>query len=153
MTTFKRTDVVMIRDRFDTEKESLGLILHDFNEGDHWIKAEAKTSPNSTSMMAPGFTPEEVRPATEEDLAAAPEWAKAWLQREQDREAARVLDKLNPRVSANTRRATASLRQAGIERVSDLPKISDADLLALSGVGKTLVAQLRVKQMQQGMER
>ena len=130
--SFKRTDVVMILDRYDTEKESLGLDLRDSNEGDQWVKAEAKTSHNSTSMLAPGFSPDEVRHATDADLAAAPEWAQAWLQREQDRVCLQV-DKLNPRVSAKTRRGTASLRQAGFVRVSDLPKVSDADLLALPG--------------------
>ena len=146
-TTFKRGDAVMVADR-TTGSESLGVIDRDFSEGDHWVRATAKVSPNSTSFIAPGCQLDEVRPATEADIAAAPDWAQAWLEEQRSKEQERLLDKRDPKVRALTTRGTASLRNAGIHRISDLARFTDKELLELRGVGKTLVAKLRSKQQE-----
>ncbi len=76
---FNRMDVVMIEDRL-FEKWHLGLIDKDFHEGDHWVKATAKDSPNSTKFMGPGWQPERIRLATEADIANAPDFARETCQ-------------------------------------------------------------------------
>ena len=139
---FNRMDVVMIEDRL-FEKWHLGLIDKDFHEGDHWVKATAKDSPNSTQFMGPGWQPERIRLATEADIANAPDFAQAWLQKERDREELRLLNQRDPMVRTKTRQGVASLREAGINRISDLARLTDKDLLSLKGVGKTAVSQWR----------
>ena len=141
-TTYKRMDVVMVKESL-TSQWNLGIVNEDFNEGDHWVRAEAKTSENCTSFMAPGFDPGDVRLATDADIAAAPAYARDWLQQERDREELRLLNERDPMVRTKTRKGVASLRAAGISRISDLARFTDKELLALDGVGKTAVKQWR----------
>ena len=141
-TTFNRMDVVMVKDHL-ADDWHLGLVNRDFNPGDFGVICEAKTSPNCSSFMAGGTPVGHVRLATETDIAAAPDFARDWLQREHEREQQRLLNQRDPIVLAATRRGTASLRAAGVTRISDLARFTDQDLLALKGVGKSAVAQWR----------
>ena len=43
----------------------------------------------------------------------------------------------------STRLIAKALKEAGIDRLSDLQRFSDADLLALKGIGQKAVAELR----------
>ena len=138
---FNRMDVVMVGDSF--MKWHLGLIDKDFHEGDHWVKATAKDSPSSTSFIAPGWRLERIRLATEADIDAAPDYAREWLWKERDKEELRLLNQRDPMVRTKTRQGVASLREAGINRISDLARFTDKDLLSLKGVGKTAVGQWR----------
>jgi len=61
-------------------------------------------------------------------------------------EDARELKRLNardPRVRGANRKANAELKKAGIERISDLARFTDKELLALPGVGKAAVEKWR----------
>jgi DNA-directed RNA polymerase alpha subunit len=93
--------------------------------------------------MGPGWQPERIRLATEADIANAPDFAQAWLQKERDREELRLLDQRDPMVRTKTLQGVASLRKAGINRISDLARFTDKELLSLKGVGKTSVDQWR----------
>ena len=145
--TYKRMDVVMVEDRL-YKTWSLGIVKEDYNDGDFGVRCEAKTSESSTSFMGGGNPLEEVRPATAEDIANAPEFAKEWLQHERIREEGRLLNLRDPMVRTKTRKGVASLRAAGISRISDLARFTDKELLALDGVGKTAVSQWREKAAQ-----
>ena len=144
---FNRMDVVMIEDRL-FEKWHLGLIDKDFHEGDHWVKATAKDSPNSTQFMGPGWQPERIRLATEADIANAPEFAKRWLEKQREWEETRLLNERDPLIRPSHREAWISIRDAGIERVSDLERFTNAQLLALPAVGKTSVKKWRALQQE-----
>lgn len=145
--TYKRMDVVMVEDRL-YKTWSLGIVKEDYNDGDFGVRCDAKTSESSTSFMGGGNPLEEVRPATAEDIANAPEFAKEWLAHERDREEFRLLNLRDPMVRTKTRKGVASLRAAGISRISDLARFTDKELLALDGVGKTAVSQWREKATQ-----
>ena len=147
MTTYNRMDVVMVEDRL-LKTWTLGIVTADQKEDDYRVKCESKTSPSSTSFMGGGNLLEEVRPATAEDIDNAPDFAQEWLQRERDREEGRLLNLRDPMVRTKTRKGVASLREAGISRISDLERFTDKELLALNGVGKTAVSQWREKAAQ-----
>ncbi|MDA9868019.1 hypothetical protein N9C85_01140 [Synechococcus sp. AH-224-I15] len=142
MTTYKRMDVVMAEDHGLSEKWYLGLIDKDFNEGDLWVKATAKDSPNSWQFKIPGWSPERIRLATEADIANAPDFAQVWLQQ-------KLLDHRDPMVRAKTRKGARSIRDAGINRISDLARFTDKELLALDGIGKGAVKEWREQAFQQ----
>ena len=141
-TIYRRMDVVMVKHDFHQEWH-LGLVDKDFVPDDIWVRATVKEGPSSTSMRCPGYDPQEVRLATEADIAAAPDYARAWLQRERDREQRSLLEKRDPTVRASNRKATAALRAAGINRLSDTERFTDKELLALDGIGKTYINQWR----------
>ena len=143
MTTYKRMDVVMAEDHsLSKKKVHLGLIDKDFNEGDLWVKATAKDSPRSSQFMVPGWPPERIRPATEADIANAPDFAQAWVEE-------KLLDHHDPKVCTKTRKGARSIRDAGINRISDLARFTDKELLALDGIGKGAVKEWREQAFQQ----
>ena len=141
-TTYNRMDVVLVKSDFRDDWR-LGIVDKDFVPDDIWVRATVKEGPSSTSMRCPGYDPQEVRLATEDDIAAAPDYARTWLQREREREEHRLLEKRDPTVRASNRKATAALRAAGINRLSDLERFTDKELLALNGIGKTFIHQWR----------
>ena len=141
-TTYNRMDVVLVKSDFRDDWR-LGIVDKDFVPDDIWVRATVKEGPSSTSMRCPGYDPQEVRLATEADIAAAPDYARTWLQSEREREEHRLLEKRDPTVRASNRKATAALRAAGINRLSDLGRFTDKELLALDGIGRTAVQQWR----------
>ena len=145
-TIYRRMDAVMVKADF-TDDWHLGIVDRDFAEGDRWVSATAKTSEMSNSFRVPGEKPEHVRLATEADIAAAPDYARTWLQEQRDREELRLLEQRDPTVRASNRKATAALRTAGIKRISDLERFTDKELLALDGIGKTFIHQWRQKEV------
>ena len=145
--TYKRMDVVMVEDRLD-KTWSLGIVKEDYNDGDFGVRCEAKTSESSTSFMGGGNPLAEVRPATAEDIANAPEFAKRWLEKQREWEETRLLNERDPLIRPSHREAWISMRDAGIERVSDLERFTNAQLLALPGVGKTSVKKWRAIQQE-----
>ena len=140
--TYNRMDVVLVKADF-TDDWRLGIVDKDFVPDDIWVRATVKEGPSSTSMRCPGYDPQEVRLATEADIAAAPDYARTWLQREREREELRLLNLRDPMVRAKTRKGAAALRAAGINRLSDLGRFTDTELLALDGIGRTAVQQWR----------
>lgn len=144
MSTYKRMDVVRVQDNYDKDQWHFGIVDHDFNEGDLWVQATLKEDDGcSTSMRVPGYEPKEVRLATEDELAAAPAFVHAFLKERRDREEERLLNKRDPHVTHSNRKGLASLRAAGIYRQSDLARFSDKELLAMPGIGKKWVDNIR----------
>ena len=143
-TTYKRMDVVCVQDDYDKDQWHFGIVDHDFNEGDLWVRATLKEDDGcSTTMRVPGYEPKEVRLATEDELAAAPAFVHAFLKEQRDREEERLLNKRDPRVTHSNRKGLGSLRAAGIYRQSDLARFSDKELLAMPGIGKKWVDNIR----------
>ena len=140
---YKRLDPVMVKAREFSTEWFLGVIDKDFAAGDSWVRASVKSDEIGQFSCLPGYSPADVRPATADDIAAAPDFARDWLQNQFDREDQRLHDLRDPRIWGKTKPGTASLRQAGIERVSDLARFTDKELTALPGIGKTAVAQWR----------
>ena len=146
-TTYRRMDVVMIKQEF-TDEWILGIIDKDFDPDQTWIKATGKESDCCESMRCPGYEPDEVRPATDADIVNAPEFAREWLQKRREQEELRLLNLRDPMVGTKSLKGVASLRAAGISRISDLARFTDKELLSLVGVGKTAVAQWRTQALQ-----
>ena len=101
-----------------------------------WTQATVKNSPNGSTFIIPGWPADRIRPATAEDLAALPDWAREWFDLQ-------MLDRRDPRVPLLTKQARVALRTAGVHRLSDLRAASDEQILALKGVGQKAVLQLR----------
>ena len=139
---FKAGDVIVARKEYGDGSE-LGVIDHDFNEGDDWVRCTTKSDPNMTSFRVPGLNPEHVRLATDADLATAPEFIHRWLKELEDARELKRLNARDPRVRGANRKANAELKKAGIERISDLARFTDKELLALPGVGKAAVEKWR----------
>ena len=115
---------------------SVGFVTRPTDPEYGWTGADVRISPSSTSSMAPGWDAENVRLANEQDIAALPDWAREWIEQ-------RLLDHHNPRVPGDTKAIRVALRDAGIHRLADLQRATDAELLALKGVGAKAVATLR----------
>ncbi len=139
MTTFKRGDIVVGRDTTYSTEEHFGVVERDMQPGGLFLRAELVTGPNSTSFMAPGFSLDLFRVGTAEEIAAAPKFFQDWLERERQKEELRLLNQRDPIVSATNSKANATLRAAGINRVSDLARFSDKELLTLDGIRRTFV--------------
>ena len=115
---------------------AIGMVTRPTDPEYGWTSADVRTSPNCTSSMVPGYDPGSIRPATEQDIAALPDWAREWIEQQ-------LLDHHNPRVPGDTKVIRVALRDAGIHRLADLQRATDAELLALKGVGAKAVATLR----------
>jgi len=139
---YKAGDVIVAKREYGDATE-IGVIDHDFNEGDSWVRCATKSDPNMTSFRVPGLDPEHVRLATDADLATAPEFIHRWLKELEDARELKRLNARDPRVFGSTGKATAGLRKAGIERISDLTRFTDTELLAIPSVGKRAVEKWR----------
>lgn len=142
-TTFAKGQAVMVREgphRPDTWAIGMVTCPTDLEYG--WTSADVRTSPNCTSSMVPGYESEHIRPATEQDISALPDWAREWIE-------GRLLDFRNPKLPWGSRTVMAALRSADIYRLENLQRVTDAELLALKGVGKKAVADLRAWQQKQ----
>ncbi len=143
---YKDMDVVMVNTGFD--RWHLGVIERDFEPDDQWIRATAKDTLHTEAFRMPGFNPDEVRPATADDIANAPQFARDWLAQKQRRHQEHLLDLRDPRVHVTSGRGCASLQQAGIRRMSDVARFTDKELLALKGIGQATVSRWRKKAAQ-----
>ena len=114
----------------------VGIVTRPTDPEYGWTGADVRISPNSVGSMAPGWANEQIRLATDDDLANLPDWQRSWLDK-------LLLDRSNPPVPRSTRLIAKALKEAGIDRLSDLQRFSDADLLALKGIGQKAVAELR----------
>ena len=67
-TTYNRMDVVLVKSDFRDDWR-LGIVDKDFVPDDIWVRATVKEGPSATSLRCPVYDPQEVRLATEADLA------------------------------------------------------------------------------------
>ena len=141
--TFKQDDIVIGRATTYSEQEHFGVVERDLEPGGLFLKAELVTGKNTTSFMVPGFNLELFRLATPEEVAAAPQYFWDWLEKKRLREELQLLNQRDPIVFAANRKVTTALRNAGIERVSDLDRFSDKELLALDGIGSKFINNWR----------
>ena len=139
---YKAGDVIVAQKEY-VDATEIGVVDHDFNEGDDWVRCTTKSEPNMTSFRVPGLDPEHVRLATDDDLATAPDFIHRWLDELNEARERRLHNARDPRVVGSSTRANAGLRKAGIERISDLSRFTDKELLAIPGVGKKAVEKWR----------
>lgn len=117
-----------------TDEWHVGIVTSATNPRYGWTPAEVKTRPDCS--MQSTWTDDQIRAAYPPDLATLPDWARAWLDQQ-------LLDRNDPQVPIKTRPVLIALHGAGIHRLSDLKAATDSQLLALKGVGRKAVLQLR----------
>ena len=137
-TNYAPGQVVMVCEspRMKPDLWSVGVVTRPTDPEYGWTGADVRTSPSSTSSMAPGWDAENIRLATEDDLANLHDWQREWLDE-------LLLNRTNPRVPFSTRPIARALKAAGIARLGDLQQQSDSDLLALKGIGQKALVELR----------
>ena len=136
ITAYAPGQAVMVQFFLHHRALAIGIVTRPTDPQYGWTSADVRISPSCTSSREPGYEPEHIRPATEQDMAALPDWAREWIEQQ-------LLDHHNPRVPGDTKVIRVALRDAGIHRLADLQRATDAELLALKGVGAKAVATLR----------
>lgn len=119
----------------------LGIINHDFHASDHWIKATAIAGKSCITTCAPGYTNEEVRLAMADDISAAPDYVRTWLQEQLYRNEMRLLQQRGLAVYASSHKVTDALRNDDIKWLSDLERFTDVMPIAMEGIHQKLVNQ------------
>ena len=54
---YKAGDVIVAKREYGDGSE-IGVVDHDFNDGDSWVRCTTKSDPNMTSFRVPGLNPE-----------------------------------------------------------------------------------------------
>ena len=124
---------------FSPDQWSIGIVTRPTDPEYLWTGADVRESDGCTTSLIPGYEPERIRLATQDDMDSLPDWARIWIDE-------RLLDWRNPKVPYLNRKVFSALRAAEIHRFEDLQQATDAELLALKGVGKKAVADLRTWQ-------
>ena len=96
----------------------------------------------SSPSLMPAFCPHRCSD-TELARVAVAHGAHRWLDELNEARERRLHNARDPRVVGSSTRANAGLRKAGIERISDLSRFTDKELLAIPGVGKKAVEKWR----------
>lgn len=131
--SYKQDDLVMVR-HYGAEWQ-VGIVEKD-TDG-RWTRASTKSSPDSVSTMAPGYEADNIRPASFDDLYAAPDFVRRWI-------VGGITSGINPKIFYYAQTpAQKALQAAGVTRYKDLCERSDADLLKIKGVGRAAVAKFR----------
>lgn len=117
----------------------IGIVTRPTDPEYLWTGADVCASNGCTSSLIPGYEPKNIRLASPEDLDSLPDWARSWIDEQ-------LLDSRNPKVPYLNRKVYSALHVAGIHRLEDLQQVTEAELLALKGVGKKAVADLRTWQ-------
>ena len=145
-TLFTKGQLVMVLDRGYTlpngtvkpDTWNIGVVTKPTDPEYLWTAANVRCEGSMTSQV-PGWPQEEIRAATKEDLDSLPDWGRKWVDDF-------LLERRNPKVPYLNRKVSSALRAAEIHRFEDLQQATDAELLALKGVGKKAVADLRTWQ-------
>jgi hypothetical protein len=136
-TLYQPGQAVMIRhSAYFPDQWVIGIVTRATDPQYGWTGATGRVDQSSTTSRAPGWEPEHIRLATEADMADLPWEARAWIDLQ-------LLDFHNPKVPGSTRAVRIALRDAGIERLQDLQRVTDTDLKALKGVGLKAISALR----------
>ena len=144
-TMFTKGQAVMARNRWDRERWHIGIVTEATNPENlrtGVFALESATEDCKSQMFLPhGWSSDDVRLATQEDLDSLPPLHRSWIDEQ-------LLDFSDPKVPYLNRTVDKALKVAEIRRFGDLQRTTDAELLALKGVGKKAVADLRAWQQE-----
>jgi hypothetical protein len=151
-TIYTRGQAVMLDvDGITNGEWTIGIVTRPTDPQYGWTGADFRRYPNQSvnSSVTPGFKTDQIRIATEQDIAALPQWKRDWLEIE-------LLNFRDPKIPSSSNAVSRSLTSSNLHRLSDLQQVSDAQLLALKGIGKQTVESLRTWQaavhQQEGQE-